>query len=152
MTEWRKVSMVIPRILSGISGWYHYLNKVDLQKLKWVLFGTYRIKGDSDIQIRTNRRLNGFIFKSQVKDRGTDLKTLKHIVPGLKIRNGWNFPRRLVKLWSLEIWRTSILGDKNTQSAKITKMDGHGSWGREILRNREWRLQTSNRKRLKGII
>lgn len=38
--------------------------------------GHIELKVTLDIQIRTNKRLNGFIFKSQVKDRGTDLKTL----------------------------------------------------------------------------
>ena len=38
--------MVIPRILGGISGWYHYLNKVNLQKASEFYLG-HRIKGDS---------------------------------------------------------------------------------------------------------
>ena len=70
------MSVVIPRILGRISGWYHYLNKVDLQKASEFYLGCIEVKVTLDIQIRTNRRLNGFIFKSQVKDRGTDLKTL----------------------------------------------------------------------------
>lgn len=70
------MSMVIPRILGGISGWYPYLNKVNLQKASEFYLGHIELKVTLDIQIRTNKRLNGFIFKSQVKDRGTDLKTL----------------------------------------------------------------------------
>lgn len=70
------MSMVIPRVLGRISGWYHYLNKVDLQKASEFYLGHIELKVTLDIQIRKNRRLKGFIFKSQVKDRGTNLKTL----------------------------------------------------------------------------
>ena len=68
--------MVIPRVLGRISGWYHYLNKVDLQKASEFYLGHIELKVTLDIQIRKNRRLKGFVFKSQVKDRGTNLKTL----------------------------------------------------------------------------
>ena len=70
------MSMVIPRVLGRLSGWYHYLNKVDLQKASEFYLGHIELKVTLDIQIRKNRRLKGFIFKSQVKDRGTNLKTL----------------------------------------------------------------------------